>query len=67
MMTPLPGSQQIQTPRLAAAAVGVSVGCWDGVAGSAFPVLAGTDCLLIDLSPFVSVISACAAVEDLAF
>ncbi|CSP96547.1 Uncharacterised protein [Shigella sonnei] len=24
------------------------MGCWDGVAGSAFPVLAGTDCLLVD-------------------
>ncbi len=37
----------VQTPRLTAA-VRVSVGCWDGVAGSAFSVLAGTDCLLVD-------------------
>ncbi len=38
------------------------MGCWYGVVRFAFPVLAGTDCLLLILSPFVSVISSRATV-----
>ncbi len=55
MMTPLPGVKRSNAT--AHSCCWVSVGCWDGVVGSAFPVLAGPIVFSLILSPFVSVIS----------